>query len=183
VLPPPPDLPDPNELPWVLITLGTSFDDDPVFFTAAADAVHQLGCLPLMIGQRIARQVAQLGLPPTAVARPHVDFRQVLPNCVAAIHHGGAGTTHALALHGVPQIVSPHAADQIHQARGVERSGVGLHLPPRSVTPERLAAALATLLPDRSEQRHNAQQLQSEMAGLGGAAQAAVWLRDGCECD
>ena len=175
-LPPLPDLPDPADLPWVLITLGTSFDDDPAFFVAAATAADQLGCLPLLVGRRIAQQASQIDLPPTAVVLPHVDFRWVLPYAAAAIHHGGAGTTHALALHGIPQIVTPHAADQIHQARGVERSGVGLHLPPRTVTPDRLAGALATLLPDLSEQRPNAQRLQSEMAGLGGAAQAAALL-------
>lgn len=177
-LPPPPDLPDPDAQPWVLVTLGTSFDNDPAFFVAAANAADQLGCLPLLVGERIARTASQLDLPHAAAVRSHVDFRRILPYAAAAIHHGGAGTTHALACHGVPQIVTPHAADQIHQARGVERSGAGLHLPPRTVTAARLASALAALLPDLSEQRHNARKLQSEMAAQGGPRAAAAWLSD-----
>ncbi len=175
-LPPLPDLPSPEELPWVLITLGTSFDDDPAFYIAAAQAADQLGCLPLLVGRSIVQQAGRLDLPPAAVVRATVDFRSTLPYTAAAIHHGGAGVTHALARHGVPQIVSPHAADQIHQARGVERSGVGLHLPPRTVTPARLATALAALLPDLSEQRRNAERLRSELTQLGGAEHAAVLL-------
>lgn len=177
-LPPLPDLPDPADRPWVLITLGTSFDDDPAFYVAAATAADQLGCLPLLVGRRIAQQAGQIDLPPTAVVMPQVDFRRVLPYSAAAIQHGGAGTTHALATHGIPQIVAPHAADQIHQARGVERSGVGLHLPPRTITPDRLASALAALLPDLAEPRRRAQQLQAEMAQLGGPARAAALLAE-----
>ncbi len=144
VLPPLPDLPDPEELPWVLITLGTSFDDDPAFYVAAAKAAHQLGCLPLLVGRSILEQAGGLDLPPVVAVRDSVDFRRVLPYTVAAIHHGGAG--------------------------------IGLHLPPRTVTSARLAAALAALLPDLSEQRHNAEQLRSELTQLGGAAYAAVLL-------
>lgn len=172
------NLPDPGERPWVLITLGTSFDDDPAFFTAAASAADRLGCLPLLVGSRFAARASAHELPASSIVLAHVDFAQVLPYCAAAIHHGGAGTTHALALHAVPQIVTPHAADQIHQARGVERSGVGLHMPPRTVTADRLAAALAQLLPDLATARAAARRLQAEMAALGGAEQAVKLLQD-----
>jgi UDP:flavonoid glycosyltransferase YjiC (YdhE family) len=94
----------------------------------------------------------------------------------AAIHHGGAGTTHALVRHAVPQIVVPHAADQGRQALGVQRSGVGIHLPAQSVTVPSLVAALAALLPDLSDQRARAQALQAEFHALGGVPAAADLL-------
>lgn len=46
-------------------------------------------------------------------ATPH-DW--LLPRVSAAIHHGGAGTTHAVAAAGVPSIVLPFAGDQFFWA-------------------------------------------------------------------
>jgi len=170
-------LPSAEEQPWALITLGTSFNDDPAFFVAAAHAAKSLGCLPIVVLGRsaAAASVEQWAgrLPRTAVVRARVEFDAVLPATAVAIHHGGAGTTHALVTHGVPQIVVPHAADQIHQALGVTRSGVGVHIAAKQVTVDTLAAALATLLPDFSDCRRRAQAVQAEFAALGGAARAA----------
>lgn len=175
---PPPTWPDGD--PWVLITLGTSFGNDPHFFVNAARATAELGCLPIvaLAGQLTAAQVAALrpSLPATAIVVDQVDFASVLPKLAAAIHHGGAGVTHALVTHAVPQLVVPHAADQMHQAQGVVRSGIGLHVPAKEATVERLTVALAQLLPDLSSWRANAEVLRDEFAGLGGIARAADLL-------
>ena len=173
-------LPDPEEAPWVLVTLGTSFNDDPNFFMAAAHAVDQMGGRALVVlGRPLAAEVlAPLRgrLPASARPLPHIDYGRIIPHVAAAIHHGGAGTTHALVRHAVPQIVVPHAADQGRQALGVQRSGVGLHLPAQSVTVPSLVAALAATLPDLSEFRARAQALQAEFHALGGAPAAAELL-------
>ena len=175
--PPDPTLPPPEKRPWILITLGTSFNDDPAFFVAAAQAVDQLGCLPIVVlGQTEMSGLAPTWtsrLPPGAEIRNQVDFAEVLPYVAAAIHHGGAGTTHALITHAVPQLVVPHAADQMNQAQGVVRSGVGVHLPAKQVTVERLVATVAALLPDLSPYRSKAVALQMEFAALGGIPMAA----------
>lgn len=173
-------LPSHEDRPWVVITLGTTFNRDPAFFVAAAHAAVQLGCLPIVVLGRApdpsgADQWLQR-LPATAIMRAGIDFGRVLPYTVAAIHHGGAGTTHALVRAALPQIVVPHAADQIHQAQGIARTGVGIHLPPKEVTVERLTAALAAILPDLSPYRIQAALLQGEMAALGGVAAAAQLL-------
>jgi UDP:flavonoid glycosyltransferase YjiC (YdhE family) len=112
-------------------------------------------------------------LPAGTPVRSLIAFDAVLPYLAAAIHHGGAGTTHALVTEAVPQIVVPHAADQGYQAQGVVRTGTGLHLPAKDVTIDRLEAALAALLPDLSGFRSQARRLQVEFAAQGGAAAAA----------
>jgi UDP:flavonoid glycosyltransferase YjiC (YdhE family) len=180
VLPADAQTPSPDDRPWVVITLGTTFNRDPAFFVAAATAADQLGCLPILL---LGRTPEPSGadrwlerLPAATVVREHADFRTVLPYAAAAIHHGGAGTTHALVRAATPQIVVPHAADQIHQAHGVTRTGIGLHLPPKSVTIERLADALAMILPDRSAQRGQAERLRTEFAVLGGVQAAATQI-------
>ena len=170
-------LPAPDDAPWVLITLGTSFNADPNFFLAAAHATDQLGCLPLLaMGAPLDAEwitTMRLRLPQSAVLHPHLDFAATLPHVAAAIHHGGAGTTHALVVHGVPQIVVPHAADQMRQAQGVMRSGVGHFLPAKEVTIPRLVDVLAQTLPDRAVVRAQALALQAEFDALGGVPAAA----------
>ncbi|GIV69676.1 glycosyltransferase [Caldilinea sp.] len=170
-------LPSPEDAPWVVITLGTTFNRDPAFFLAAARAAVNLGCRPILL---LGRSIDPAGddrwlerLPAEAVVREFADFRTLLPYAAAAIHHGGAGTTHALVRAAVPQIVVPHAGEQLHQARGVARTGVGLHLPPEEATVERLTAALAALLPDLSPYRARAAALREEFARLGGPPAAA----------
>jgi UDP:flavonoid glycosyltransferase YjiC (YdhE family) len=169
-------LPPPQQMPWVLITLGTTFNEDPNFYLAAAHATARLGCLPIVVLGREVRPDDQSWLrrlPAGTPVRSLIAFDAVLPYLAAAIYQGGAGTTHALVTEAVPHIVVPHAADQIYQAQGVVRSGVGLHLAAKEVTVERLETALAALLPDLSGYRQAARHLQAEFAALGGAAAAA----------
>ncbi len=169
-----------GDLPWVFITLGTSFGNDPNFFVAAARAAVEMGCLPLvaLAGQFTPAQESALraALPPETVVEQSIDFSSVLPKVAAAIHHGGAGVTHALVTHGIPQIIIPHAADQIHQAQGVVRAGAGLHLAAKETTVERLVQALAQTLPDLAQLRQGANRLRAEFAELGGVAAAATQL-------
>ncbi len=169
-----------QDRPWVLVTLGTAFTQDPNFFVAAAQAVHRVGGIPLVaLGMPMTAALARsvmARLPGEAVVVERVEFAQVLPRIAAAIHHGGAGTTHGLVVHGVPQVVVPHAADQARQAQGVVRTGVGLAFRPREVTVARLAQALAALLPDTSPFRERARRLQEEFAALGGVPRAATLL-------
>ena len=169
-------LPPPDQMPWVLITLGTSFNNDPNFFLAAAHAAARLGCLPIVVLGRHAQPDDETWLrrlPPGTPVRCLIAFDAVLPYLAAAIHHGGAGTTHALVTSAVPQIVVPHAADQTYQGAGVVHSGVGYYMPPKNVSIDSLEAALATLLPDLSEFRSRARQVQAEFGALGGANAAA----------
>jgi hypothetical protein len=174
--------PWPADEPAVLITLGTSFGHDPNFFIMAAHAAQDLGCLPILAlgGQFTPTQTAALRqrLPATALVEETVPYAAVLPWVTAAIHHGGAGTTHALVTHAVPQIVVPHAAEQLHQAQGVVRSGVGRHLAAKAVTRAGLVATLAQLLPDLAPVRAKAQQLRDEFAELGGVERAATLIED-----
>jgi len=181
--PPPPlsdDLPSPDGAPWVMITLGTSFNRDPNFFVASARAAVEMNCVPLIaVGTDLGEAWVQAmlpSLPRSAVVRSRLDFAAVLPHTAAAIHHGGAGTTHALVVHAVPQIVVPHAADQHRQARSVAHTGVGFHMPPQRTTVANLVNCLRALLPDLSVYRSHARRLQEEFHALGGIPAAATLL-------
>ncbi|MXX28106.1 MAG: glycosyltransferase family 1 protein [Caldilineaceae bacterium SB0668_bin_21] len=179
----------PSSRPWIFITLGTAFTRDVNFFLIAARAAAEVGGVPILaVGKGIAevgteggwttREVEALrtGLPQSSVLVDRIRFAEVLPHIGAAIHHGGAGTTHALVTHGIPQIVVPKAADQARQASGVARSGVGYHIPPNLLTVPLAAEALQKILADDAPARLNAEALQEEFVSLGGIPKAAQIL-------
>ncbi|MEV6061436.1 nucleotide disphospho-sugar-binding domain-containing protein [Nocardia asteroides] len=71
-----------------------------------------------------------------------VDHTTVLPRCVAAVHHGGAGTTAAALRAGVPQVICSVQADQPYWGQALRRLGLAATIPARKLTGPRLDAAL-----------------------------------------
>ncbi len=172
----------PQESPLALITLGTTFTGDLGFFSWAAQAAARLKLVPIVaIGwhpiapERKAELVA--ALPGQARLLNWVDFHHVLPRAHLAIHHGGMGTTHSAVVHGVPQLVVPHAADQRVQARRVAQAKVGLHLSAHDVRNGALLTGARALLMDEKVQQR-ARQLAKEMEAGGGPRRAATLLLD-----
>jgi sterol 3beta-glucosyltransferase len=86
----------------------------------------------------------------TAGGRAYVvaafDHDAVLPRCRAAVHHGGAGTTHAALRAGLPAVVAHVFADQLLWARLIERRGWGAALPYQRLTAASLIERLRPLL-------------------------------------
>lgn len=67
----------------------------------------------------------------------------LLPRCVAAVHHCGSGTTHAVARAGIPSIPVPFAADQPFWARRLREAGIGTRpMDRRAPEPGAIAEAL-----------------------------------------
>ena len=69
-------------------------------------------------------------------------FRRV----AAVVHHGGAGTTHAAARAGAPQLIIPQHYDQYYWAKRVEELGIGTAHASSAPTTESLTAALARVI-------------------------------------
>ncbi|WP_206447579.1 glycosyltransferase [Agrococcus sp. KRD186] len=79
-----------------------------------------------------------------ADAAPHAA---VLPRSVVAVHHGGAGTSHAAVRAGAPSVVVPFTADQPFWARTLHRQSLAAApLPQRRVTVQRAATAIEQAL-------------------------------------
>lgn len=80
-------------------------------------------------------------------------FDAVLPGAALAVHHGGAGTSHAVARAGVPAVVVPVTADQPFWAAQLHRRGV-------AAAPVRLrrlsAGSLAAAMSDALARRERA---------------------------
>ncbi|MFD3747847.1 glycosyltransferase [Nocardia sp. NPDC058633] len=71
-----------------------------------------------------------------------VDHARVLPRCVAAVHHGGAGTTAAALRAGVPQVICSVQADQPYWGQALRRLGLAATIPAKKLTGDRLEALL-----------------------------------------
>ena len=75
-----------------------------------------------------------------------VDHGWLLPQCQAAVHHGGAGTVQAVLAAGIPAVVASVFADQPFWGAQLERLGVGVHLPFKNFSTATLHKALARVL-------------------------------------
>lgn len=167
----------PADAPIALITLGTTFTGDLGFFSWAAHAAARTGHIPIVcIGTNPIspddKATLKAALPKTTRLLNYVPFGFVLPRTRIIAHHGGMGTTHTALIHGVPQIVVPHAADQRGQARRAAQAKVGLNLTAHDVQQGLLLDAFRALSTDETI-RANARTFADDLASLGGAAAAA----------
>lgn len=81
---------------------------------------------------------------PDVLAVRSVPFDAVLPGAALAVHHGGAGTSHAVARAGVPAVVVPVTADQPFWAAQLHRQGVAAApVPLRRLSLDALVPAMA----------------------------------------
>lgn len=167
----------PPDVPLGLVTLGSVFTGDLGFFSWGAQALAREGLLPIaVIGYNPIEpdKKAELirALPKGTRLLNWVPFEHVLPRVKLMIHHGGMGTTHAAVVHGLLQIVVPHAADQRVQARRVAQAKIGLNLTAHDVRQGMLWEGTRALIRDDTVQAA-CKALAAEMAALGGARRAA----------
>jgi MGT family glycosyltransferase len=174
-------LDDLEDAPLGLITLGTVFTGDLDFLVQGAQAMSAIGLIPLVVlGRPLpAEEKARLmpALPAGTRLLNWVDFDHVFPRLKVIAHHGGMGTTHAAVVHGVPQVVAPHGADQRGQARRVAQAKVGLNLSPMDVQQGQLAPAIRAVSTDEKV-IDTAHKLAAQFAKLGGATKSAFLLRE-----
>jgi MGT family glycosyltransferase len=172
------DIPADSSL--ALITLGSVFTGDLGFFSWAAQAAARTGYIPIVVIGRnpiTPEKKAELktALPPDTRLLNWVPFEHVLPRTRLIVHHGGMGTTHAAIIHGIPQIVVPHAADQRGNARRIAEAKVGLNLTAHDVRHGALLEGVKALTADQRV-RVNARRLAHDFAALGGPTRAVKAL-------
>lgn len=123
--------------PPVYVGFGSMVQRDAAATTrAAVEAAGRVGCR-LILGAGWGGLGDVVALPEGCLAVGSVPHGALFPRLAGSVHHGGAGTTQASALAGIPQWIIPHLKDQYYWARRVERLGLG----PAPVLPRRLSAA------------------------------------------
>jgi vancomycin aglycone glucosyltransferase len=97
-----------------------------------------------------------------------INHSELFKHVAAIVHHGGAGTTHAAARAGRPQVVIPHNYDQYYWAQRVRDLNVGMPAPGREqLTADALIEALQVAL--KSDTARNAEALANRMERRGAA--------------
>ncbi|MBU0583079.1 MAG: hypothetical protein KKB66_11255 [Alphaproteobacteria bacterium] len=105
-----------------------------------------------------------------------VPHDEVIPQAMATILHGGAGTFWRALSHGCPLLVLPRGgASQFRNARACVRRGVGLALEPTSVSAESVASSLK-LLEQSPHYRHAAHSVACEIEAMPRAESAVLKL-------
>jgi UDP:flavonoid glycosyltransferase YjiC (YdhE family) len=163
-----------SDRPLALVTLGTTFANDETFFRLAAESVLMVGGQTLVVtGRRAPKVLASLqeAPPGRSTVVDWIDYRAVFPHLAAVVHHGGVATTHAALVHGIPQVVVPHAGDQFPQAARITQAFIGYGIRPRDFTLENVPMIVADAVYDE-EFRENALELAEEMQALGGVKTA-----------
>ncbi|WP_332642525.1 glycosyltransferase [Aeromicrobium sp.] len=101
------------------------------------------------------------------------DHDKVLPRCRAAVHHGGAGTTHTVVRAGIPAVIAHVFADQPFFGRQITRLGLGADLPFRRLDATRLHEALVrALAPELAQNAERYAELIATEDGVIAAADA-----------
>ncbi len=199
--------PAPKSHPFHVTQPGAFFLDSPEPLSEATEAFLQRGPPPVYVGfgsmadphprrttERLLESIRRAGVRAIISrgwaelggvdAPDHVHFAgpephdRLFPRCLGVVHHGGAGTTHAAARAGVPQLVLPQILDQFYWRHRVLALGLSPGRVPRyGQDPEPLARALSAL-PDPTLQAR-ARDFGARMA-VDGVARAAAALEQLC---
>lgn len=158
--------------PPVAVTFGTGMQHARELFAAVVAALQRSGRRGLLLARHAGQLPAQL--PDSVRHVPYAPLRHLLPHCGAIVHHGGIGTTARGLQSGTPQLIIPHAWDQLDNGTRVARLGCGRVLRRRHVSALRLAAELLALGVDDYSQSCNA--IASQSAQSDPLAVAAEWI-------
>jgi UDP:flavonoid glycosyltransferase YjiC (YdhE family) len=132
--------------PWVLLSLGTTLQDQATTLPGILEAVARL---PI-------RVLLTLGdvLPPDAIKPPpnvtvcgYLSHDLLMPHMAAVVSHGGLGTITAALAAGVPLVCIPESRDQPDNAKRVVASGAGRAVA-KDAPPAEIAAAIEAVLTD-----------------------------------
>ena len=103
--------------------------------------------------------------------KENIPHGWLFPKISAAIHHGGAGTTHTSLRFGLPTLILPFGADQPFNADRVFLNRLGpKSIPIRQINLKNFTMAMEDLMRNYSIYRNNAQkigQLMKDEDGLG----------------
>jgi sterol 3beta-glucosyltransferase/vancomycin aglycone glucosyltransferase len=161
-------------LPPIFLTLGSAGQTDPdlseALLVAAATRSGLRALVQLGPGRRRPQASTQLCFTDT------ISHAALLPRCVAALHHGGAGTTHAVLAANLPAVVLGFTDEQRDWGRRLSQVGASAGtFRYWSANAESVATALVRAVND-PDLRRRAAALGARLRAEDGVAQAVAHL-------
>lgn len=161
-----------TELPVVLVSLGTAYNNRPEFFRMVADSARgRPWHVVIVVGEHV--DTDDLGeLPRNVEAHLRVPQVAVLERTKAFVTHAGMGSTlESLALQ-VPLVAVPQMAEQRANADRIRDLGLGEALDPQTITPDALWDAVDRVVHD-SQIARRLTDISAEIKASGGARAGA----------
>ncbi|GGK34631.1 glycosyltransferase GtfA [Nocardia camponoti] len=138
---------DPELLAWldagpapIYVGFGSMAVDDPAALVAMVRAICARRGRRLLLASGWAGIDTELSADVAIVEQ--VNHAVVFPRCVAAVHHGGAGTTAAALRAGIPQVICSVQADQPYWGHALTKRGLAATMPSTKLAENTLTAAL-----------------------------------------
>ncbi|GGE78957.1 hypothetical protein CR103_09835 [Massilia psychrophila] len=137
-----------NSKPLVIFTLSSAASNDAGdFYRDSLNAAASLGLRALLVmGGLAASSALPAPLPDGAFRIDYAAFEDVFPHAAMIVHSGGAATSFKALQSGKPQIVVPHAHDQLDNAMRLSLLGVAIVIKKRRPGKRALRKALQTVL-------------------------------------
>jgi sterol 3beta-glucosyltransferase len=132
--------------PPVFFGMGSMPVEDPVAMLRTITEVSKNLGIRALVGAGWSRFEAASQLPEAVRIVGATDHGWLLPQCLAAVHHGGAGTVSAVLSAGLPAVVTSIFADQPFWGAQLERLGVAVHLPFKKLRQQSLEQALRRVI-------------------------------------
>jgi len=156
----------------VYVSLGTIFNEDPVFLRNCFEALRAADCqVILAIGSNLSAE--SVGpIPANFIVQARVPQLAVLARAAAFITHGGMNSVSESLYHGVPMVVVPQTGEQAIVGGRVEEFGAGLYLAKCDVTADALRVGVGRLLAEKKF-RTQAALIRDSFQAAGGVARAA----------
>jgi UDP:flavonoid glycosyltransferase YjiC (YdhE family) len=151
----------------LLVTFGSMASDAAVAHAAiVSDALTTARRRAIVQGLPV--QASEAILPAGAL-----DHRALMPRTRAVMHHGGAGTTHAVVAAAIPSIVVPHVGDQRYWGDRLHRLGVApAPIAPHDLSSDRLLERITAV--DERDMRARAADLARQVSAEAGVATAVA---------
>ncbi|WP_330261529.1 macrolide-inactivating glycosyltransferase [Streptomyces sp. NBC_00539] len=157
----------------VLVSMGSTFTKLPAFYRACMDAFAELPDWHVVLQIGKFTDEAELGeIPANVEVHRWVPQLDILRQADAFITHAGAGGSQEGMATGTPMVAVPQAVDQFGNADMLQGLGIARHVPMDEADAPTLRDAVLSLVGD-PEVAARAEAIRAQMAGEGGARQAA----------
>ena len=168
-------IPRPSEdgRPLIFCSLGSLQGARTALFATMTAACAAIGARAVVAHGGGLSDAEARSLPGDPLVRDYWPQRALLRHCTAAVLHGGFNSVLDALAARVPIVALPIAFEQPATAARLAFVGAGLRLSPRRLAVGALAAALRRVI-DEPTYRAAATRLGDEMAGAGGATEAAA---------
>jgi UDP:flavonoid glycosyltransferase YjiC (YdhE family) len=134
--------------PWVLLSLGTTLQDQATALPRILEAVAPLP-IRLLLTLGGVLQPSAINSPPNVTVCEFIPHELLMPHMAAVVSHGGLSSITAALAAGVPLVCIAQGRDQPDNAKRVVASGVGRAVD-KGARPTEIAAAIEGLLTDPS---------------------------------